>query len=130
MKFITSQLAYLTSDREARANLGALFKYFAFLVALVSVYAFLFHVIKLSVENEPHSWVTGFYWTLVVMTTLGFGDITFTSDIGRRVQHRRPVVGRRVPAGDAALSVHPAVLCAVARSPGPAAGAARSSRDA
>jgi hypothetical protein len=23
------------------------------------------------------------YWTLVVMTTLGFGDITFTSDIGR-----------------------------------------------
>ncbi len=83
MKFITSQLAYLTSDREARANLGALFKYFAFLVALVTVYAVLFHVIKLSVENEPHSWITGFYWTLVVMTTLGFGDITFTSDIGR-----------------------------------------------
>ena len=69
--------------RFARANLGALFKYFAFLVALVTVYAVLFHVIKLSVENEPHSWITGFYWTLVVMTTLGFGDITFTSDIGR-----------------------------------------------
>ena len=83
MKFITSQLAYLTSDREARANLGALFKYFAFLIVLVTVYAVLFHVIKLSVENEPHSWITGFYWTLVVMTTLGFGDITFTSDIGR-----------------------------------------------
>lgn len=27
--------------------------------------------------------MTGFYWTLVVMSTLGFGDITFTSDIGR-----------------------------------------------
>ncbi|HWI16339.1 MAG TPA: NAD-binding protein [Vicinamibacterales bacterium] len=49
----------------------------------MTAYAFLFHVIKLQVENEPHSWVTGFYWTLVVMTTLGFGDITFTSDIGR-----------------------------------------------
>jgi hypothetical protein len=35
------------------------------------------------VEGEQHSWITGFYWTLVVMTTLGFGDITFTSDIGR-----------------------------------------------
>jgi hypothetical protein len=69
--------------RGARQSRRALFKYFAFLVALVTVYAVLFHVIKLSVENEPHSWITGFYWTLVVMTTLGFGDITFKSDIGR-----------------------------------------------
>jgi Trk K+ transport system NAD-binding subunit len=83
MKFLLSQLAFLTSEPEARANLGALAKYFAFLIVLVAVYAVLFHVIKLQVENEPHSWVTGIYWTLVVMTTLGFGDITFTSDIGR-----------------------------------------------
>jgi voltage-gated potassium channel len=83
MKFLPSQLAYLTTDREARTNLRALVKYFGFLVVLVAVYAVLFHVIKLEVEHEQHSWVTGFYWTLVVMTTLGFGDITFTSDIGR-----------------------------------------------
>ena len=43
----------------------------------------MFHVIKLQAEHERHSWVTGFYWTLVVMSTLGFGDITFTSDTGR-----------------------------------------------
>jgi voltage-gated potassium channel len=83
MKFLPSQLAYLTSDREARTNLGALAKYLVFLAALATLYALLFHVIKLNVEHEQHSWVTGFYWTLVVMTTLGFGDITFTSDIGR-----------------------------------------------
>ena len=83
MKFLLSQLAYLTSERDARANLRALAKYFAFLAALVTAHAVLFHLIKLRVEHEPHSWVTGFYWTLVVMTTLGFGDITFTSDIGR-----------------------------------------------
>ena len=35
------------------------------------------------IEGQQHSWITGFYWTLVVMTTLGFGDITFTSDVGR-----------------------------------------------
>jgi len=35
------------------------------------------------VEGQSHSWITGFYWTLTVMTTLGFGDITFESDIGR-----------------------------------------------
>src|SRR5699024_8656688 len=34
-------------------------------------------------EGQSHSWITGFYWTFTVMTTLGFGDITFTSDIGR-----------------------------------------------
>ena len=83
MKFLTSQLAYLTTDREARANLRALARYLGFLLVLVTVYAALFHVIKLEFEQERHSWVTGFYWTLVVMSTLGFGDITFTSDIGR-----------------------------------------------
>ena len=83
MKYLPSQLAYLTTDREARSNLRALSKYLVFLAALVGMYAVLFHVIKLNVENEQHSWITGFYWTLVVMTTLGFGDITFTSDIGR-----------------------------------------------
>ena len=83
MKFITSQLAYLTTDREARANLRSLGRYLAFLVVLVGLYAVTFHLIKLYVEHEQHSWVTGLYWTLVVMTTLGFGDITFTSDTGR-----------------------------------------------
>ena len=83
MKFIPSQLAYLTTDREARSNLRTLAKYLLFLAALVTIYAVLFHIIKLKVEHEEHSWITGFYWTLVVMSTLGFGDITFTSDIGR-----------------------------------------------
>ena len=83
MKFSSSQLAYLIRNREARANLRALLKYVLTLVALVTLYAVVFHVIKMKAEGEQHSWITGFYWTLVVMTTLGFGDITFTSDIGR-----------------------------------------------
>lgn len=83
MKFTGSQLAYLMRDREARANIRALLRYLLGLVALITVYAILFHVIKIQMEGEEHSWITGFYWTLVVMTTLGFGDIIFTSDIGR-----------------------------------------------
>ena len=83
MKFASSQLAYLVGDRTARSNLRSLLKYLALLTALVILYAILFHVIKAEVEGERHSWVTGVYWTLTVMTTLGFGDITFTSDIGR-----------------------------------------------
>ncbi|MBW2390217.1 MAG: NAD-binding protein [Deltaproteobacteria bacterium] len=34
-------------------------------------------------EGQQHSWLTGLYWTLTVMSTLGFGDITFASDLGR-----------------------------------------------
>src|SRR5688500_11987146 len=83
MKFLPSQLAYLTTDREARANLRALGRYLGFLALLMGLYTVLFHVIKLNVEHEQHSWITGLYWTLVVMSTLGFGDITFTSDTGR-----------------------------------------------
>ena len=83
MKFSSSQLAYLVRNREARGNLRALSKYILTLLALITLYAVVFHVIKMQVEGEQHSWITGFYWTLVVMTTLGFGDITFTSDIGR-----------------------------------------------
>ena len=83
MKFLSSQVAFLVTDREQRANMRAFAKYIAFLLLLVTSYAVLFHVIKLNVEGEQHSWVTGFYWTLVVMSTLGFGDIIFTSDIGR-----------------------------------------------
>jgi Trk K+ transport system NAD-binding subunit len=83
MKFTSSQLAYLIGDREARGNLRTLLKYIATMVTLITIYAILFHIIKIQAEGEQHSWITGFYWTLVVMTTLGFGDITFTSDIGR-----------------------------------------------
>ena len=83
MKFTGSQLAYLVGDRNAQANIRSLLKYLLTLASLITVYAIIFHIIKVQVEGEQHSWITGFYWTLVVMTTLGFGDITFTSDIGR-----------------------------------------------
>lgn len=83
MKFASSQLAYLMRDRQGRANIRALGKYLLGLCGLITLYAVLFHLIKIHVEGEQHSWISGFYWTLVVMTTLGFGDITFHSDVGR-----------------------------------------------
>lgn len=53
-----------------------------FLAAMVTIYSITFHFL-MAWEDRQYSWVTGFYWTLTVMTTLGFGDITFTSDTGR-----------------------------------------------
>lgn len=52
------------------------------LVALVIAFSVIFHIL-MAWEGQKHSWITGFYWSLTVMSTLGFGDITFHSDIGR-----------------------------------------------
>jgi len=82
MKFIPAQLSVLLQEPEMRRNTTALLKYVALLVVTIVVFSVLFHGIMLH-EGQEHSWITGFYWTLTVMSTLGFGDITFHSDLGR-----------------------------------------------
>ncbi|HOQ61382.1 MAG TPA: potassium channel family protein, partial [Vicinamibacterales bacterium] len=83
MKFLGSEIAYLISEREMRGNIRALLRYLLLLAAVITTHSVLFHLIMTGLEGQRHSWVTGFYWTMVVMTTLGFGDITFTTDVGR-----------------------------------------------
>ena len=83
MKALVSILAAVLEAPETRRNLGVLFKFLGVLLGIIVVYTVVFHVIMVSVEGKDHSWVTGFYWTLTVMSTLGFGDIVFDSDIGR-----------------------------------------------
>lgn len=56
-----------------------------FLIVLLSlsfVYSLLFHFF-MYLEGRSYSLVSGIYWTLVVLTTEGFGDIVFTSDAGK-----------------------------------------------
>jgi voltage-gated potassium channel len=83
MKFFTSQMLSLLIPAHTRPNIRALVSYSLLLVATVALFATGFHLIMYHVEGQEHSWVTGVYWTLTVMTTLGFGDITFYSDLGR-----------------------------------------------
>ena len=82
MKALTTVLTAFLENRTSRRNLMALFRLIVLLLAIVTVYSVLFHEI-MEREGQRHSWVTGFYWTLTVMSTLGFGDITFESDLGR-----------------------------------------------
>ncbi len=65
-----------------RINLRKLSKFLAVIAAAIMIYSVFFHFI-MEYEGRQFSWITGFYWTLTVMSTLGFGDITFTSDLGR-----------------------------------------------
>jgi Trk K+ transport system NAD-binding subunit len=83
VKFLSGHLGYALLDVQLRRNIKGLLKYLIFLGAVILVYSVLFHVLMLRFEGQDHSWLTGVYWTLTVMTTLGFGDITFHSDVGR-----------------------------------------------
>ena len=49
---------------------------------IITIYSVLFHLLMMR-EGQEFTWVTGLYWTLTVMSTLGFGDITFAGDLGR-----------------------------------------------
>lgn len=81
MKILGLALSYLSAPlRERNTRFMAILV--TFFVALVGLYSVLFLVI-MDHEGQSHSWPTAVYWTLVTMTTLGFGDITFQSDIGR-----------------------------------------------
>ncbi len=72
----------LVGQGASRRNIYALVRFLVILAALVTFYSVLFHFI-MEWEGQRYSWITGFYWTLTVMSTLGFGDITFQTDAGR-----------------------------------------------
>jgi voltage-gated potassium channel len=82
VKFVVSPLNYLIKQPQVRENLARLARLFLVLFIMVAVSSILFHFIMLY-EGREYSWVSGVYWTLTVMSTLGFGDITFHSDLGR-----------------------------------------------
>ena len=73
---------YLLRDTRAKRNIRSLISFIAILLLFIILYSVLFHLI-MQLEGRDFTWVTGLYWTLTVMSTLGFGDITFTSDLGR-----------------------------------------------
>lgn len=82
MKTLPTVLVTFLQHRASRRNLILLGKFILVLVAMITFYSILFHYL-MAMEGRQYSWITGFYWTLTVMSTLGFGDITFTSDTGR-----------------------------------------------
>lgn len=58
-------------------------RWFLIILLLLSLaYALLFHFF-MYLEDRSYSFITGIYWTLVVLSTQGFGDIVFTSDPGK-----------------------------------------------
>jgi voltage-gated potassium channel len=82
MKSLVAVIAAFMGNRSSRTNFKTLLRLISLLVILVVLYSVVFHVL-MEREGRDFSWITGFYWTLTVMTTLGFGDVTFHGDAGR-----------------------------------------------
>jgi Trk K+ transport system NAD-binding subunit len=82
MKTMATQLSLLLRMGQRRSNVRLLVKFILILAFFFVLFSVLFHMLMLY-EGRRYSWVTGFYWTLTTMSTLGFGDITFTSDLGK-----------------------------------------------
>lgn len=81
MKLIATLASYALAPIRQR-NLRLITVLGCLFLVLVVVFSALFHVL-MEAEGQRHSWVTAVYWTMVTMSTLGFGDITFHSDAGR-----------------------------------------------
>ena len=82
MNFFFPQLAFFMKEQRNIRNLRMMLRFFLLSTALVLIYASIFHGIMLY-EGREYSLLAGLYWALTVMSTLGFGDITFHSDLGR-----------------------------------------------
>ena len=82
MKSFPSLFLHFVRNRASRRNLRTLAQFFLLLVSMVALYSVGFHFL-MAWEGKEYSWITGVYWTLTVMSTLGFGDITFHTDLGR-----------------------------------------------
>jgi Trk K+ transport system NAD-binding subunit len=82
LKSFPAQIASVIRSRHGRHNIRVLASFFFVLAVMITVYSITFHLLMLR-EGQEFSWITGFYWTLTVMSTLGFGDITFHTDLGR-----------------------------------------------
>ena len=81
MKSIGVELAYFFRGR-LKQNLKVLCFYGVFLVSLMLAYALLFNYLMWHLEGRDFSIMASIYWVITVMTTLGFGDITFHTDLG------------------------------------------------
>ena len=82
MKFIFSQMAFFLAQQSNRRNMRFMWHFAIVALVLVLLYSVAFHWIMLH-EGRHYSPLTGLYWTLTVMSTLGFGDIAFTGDLGK-----------------------------------------------
>ena len=85
MKLLPATFYSLANDKSTgRRNLSQLLKLIVIVLLFVLLSSAVFHLLM---EREGRGgdfqWFDGIYWTMVTMTTLGYGEITFQSGWGK-----------------------------------------------
>jgi hypothetical protein len=66
----------------SRHNAMLLLRLFAAFILILTIYSIGFqHLMHL--EGREYDYISGLYWIITTMTTVGYGDITFTGDLGK-----------------------------------------------
>ena len=85
MKSLSSIIYSVTgSETSSRRNISQLMKLIIIVMVFVLVSSSVFHLLmKTEGRSENYHWFDGFYWTMVTMSTLGYGEITFNEWPGK-----------------------------------------------
>ena len=69
--------------RKKRINAFRFLRFAMILVFFVVVYMNIYRHLMSEERSEAIGWIESFYWVLTTMSTLGYGDITFSESNGR-----------------------------------------------
>ena len=85
MKALSSIIYSVTgSETSSRRNISQLMKLIIIVMVFVLISSSVFHLLmKTEGRSENYHWFDGFYWTMVTMSTLGYGEITFNEWPGK-----------------------------------------------
>jgi len=79
MKSLSSIIYSVTgSETSSRRNISQLMKLIIIVLVFILISSSVFHLLmETEGRGESYDWFDGFYWTMVTMSTLGYGEITF-----------------------------------------------------
>lgn len=78
IKRLPSRPLLFLEQNVSRQNALLLTRLIAIFTVVVGMYAVIFHLL-MSFEGKQYHWFAGVYWTIATMTTVGFGDVVFTT---------------------------------------------------
>ena len=83
MKALIKSTPSVFKQREKRRNAVRFLRFASVLFLFVGIYMYFYRSLMSEERQDLVGWVESFYWVLTTMSTLGYGDITFTGNAGR-----------------------------------------------